>query len=190
MFESLFQILQEIHPALFIAALCLLPLGPFPVSPIWILAGLRFGPSNAIFISFVCLLINFSLAYLLSAMFIRGIIERILRKRIGRLPQINESSQLSFTIMVRLIPGTPFAMQNYLLGFLRINPLTYFSIGIPIQMLYAMGFVVFGQSLVSGKSGFLIMACSLLLVIMIGFKILTKKLKSKNMFQDAYLFKQ
>lgn len=180
MFKSLFQILQEIHPMLFIVALCFLPLGPFPVSPIWILAGLRFGTTNAILLSFACLLVNFSLAYLLSTILMRGLIESLLYKRINRLTDFEASQQLSFTMMVRLIPGTPLAVQNYLLGFFRIRPALYFGIGIPIQILYAIGFIVFGQSLIEGKTGKSILASTLLLSIVIGIRLFANCYKKSN----------
>ena len=142
MFHSMLQGLQEIHPILFILALCFFPLGPIPVSPLWILAGLRFGPTAAILISFFCLLVNFAIAYMLSAVLMRGLIKKIILKHVKKMPNIQRSQQLSFTTIVRLVPGTPLAIQNYLLGFLRIKPLIYFMVSVPIQMLYAVGFII------------------------------------------------
>ena len=41
--DRLLDALNTAHPALFLAAMVLLPLGPFPASVLFILAGLRFG---------------------------------------------------------------------------------------------------------------------------------------------------
>ena len=171
MLETLLQQFETIHPVFFILGLVLLPLGPVPVSPIWLLAGMRFGPVVAMAISAFSLFLNFGLAYLLSAKLIRGPIEQILLRYKFTIPQVPEEDQAKFTFLIRLVPGNPLCVQNYLLGIIQVKPVLYFGIGIPIQLLYALTFIQFGGALFEGQVGRLIMAGLFLIVIILGVKL-------------------
>lgn len=174
MLETLFQQFETIHPVFFILGLMLLPLWPVPVSPIWLLAGMRFGPVVAMAISAFSLILNFGLAYLLSAKLIRGPIERILIRYKFTIPQLPKEDQAKFTFLIRLVPGNPLCVQNYLLGIMRVKPILYFGIGIPIQLLYALTFIQFGGALFHGQVGRLIIAALFLIVIILGVKLCAK----------------
>jgi len=174
MLETLISHFETLHPAFFILGLALLPLGPVPVSPLWLLAGMRFGPAVGIAMSFGCLLLNFSLAYLLSAKLFRQQLERILRNRKSKIPKIPQEDELKFTFLIRLVPGNPLCVQNYLLGIMRVRPVLYFGVGIPIQLMYATGFIVFGKALFEGQLGTILFATLLLVVILIGGKLAGK----------------
>lgn len=174
MLETLFQQFETIHPVFFILGLMLLPLWPVPVSPIWLLAGMRFGPVVAMAICAFSLILNFGLAYLLSAKLIRGPIERILIRYKFTIPQLPKEDQAKFTFLIRLVPGNPLCVQNYLLGIMRVKPILYFGIGIPIQLLYALTFIQFGGALFHGQVGRLIIAALFLIVIILGVKLCAK----------------
>ena len=174
MLETFISHFNTLHPAFFMLGLAILPLGPVPVSPLWLLAGMRFGPATAIAMSFGCLLLNFSFAYLLSAKFFRQQLERILLNRKFKIPDIPQEDELKFTFLIRLLPGNPLCVQNYLLGIVQVRPIFYFGIGIPLQLFYATGFIVFGKALFEGQLGTIIFATLLLAVVLIGGKLASK----------------
>ena len=174
MLETFFSHFNTLHPAFFMLGLVFFPLGPVPVSPLWLIAGMRFGPGVGIAMSFGCLLINFSFAYLLSAKLFRQQLERSLLKRKFKIPEIPQEDELKFTFLIRLLPGNPLCVQNYLLGIMRVRPILYFGIGIPFQLFYATGFIVFGKALFEGQFGTIIFAALLLAAILIGGKLAGK----------------
>lgn len=171
MLEQLIHHFETLHPAFFILGLALLPLGPVPVSPMWLLAGMRFGPGVGIAISAFCLVVNFGLAYLLSARVLREPLERILLRFKFNIPKVPAEDAAKFTFMIRLVPGNPLCVQNYLLGIMRVRPLLYFGIGLPIQLLYAIAFIQFGGAIFEGQTGRLILAALFLIVIVLGVKL-------------------
>lgn len=174
MFEILIDQFETLHPAFFVLGLVLLPLGPVPLSPIWILAGMRFGPVVGICVSGICLFANFGIAYVLSARLFRGQIEQLLKKRHFKVPQVLEQDQVKFTFLIRLIPGMPIFIQNYLLGVVRVKARYYFGIGIPIQLLYMTGFNLFGEALFEGKRGMLIFTGLFLVTVILAVKLFGK----------------
>lgn len=170
MLESLQEILQSAHPLLFLFCLILFPLGPIPISPIWILAGVRFGPTTAIALSSIGLILNLSLSYLLSRTLLRNFLQKVLSKRIAQIPSIEATQQLSLTLFVRLLPGNPLCIQNYLLGILGVRPFWYFIIGLPIQLAYATAFILLGQALFEGTVGSIIIATPFTVAIIAGIR--------------------
>ena len=174
MLETIIEHFETLHPAFFIIGLTLLPLGPVPVSPIWLLAGMRFGPGVGFAVSAFCLLMNFGIAYLLSSKVLRGPLERILFKFRIKIPKLPSEDAAKFTFMIRLVPGNPLCVQNYLLGIMRIRPLLYFGVGLPIQLLYAIAFIQFGGAIFEGQFGRVILAALFLVVIILGVKLVAK----------------
>ena len=174
MLETMIEHFETLHPAFFILGLALLPLGPVPVSPIWLLAGMRFGPGVGFAVSAFCLLVNFGIAYLLSSKVLRGPLERVLMKFRIKVPKIPPEDAAKFTFMIRLVPGNPLCVQNYLLGIMRIRPLLYFGVGLPIQLLYAIAFIQFGGAIFEGQLGRVILAALFLVVIILGVKLVAK----------------
>jgi uncharacterized membrane protein YdjX (TVP38/TMEM64 family) len=174
MLEAIIAEFESLHPAYFIAGLILLPLGPVPVTGLWLLAGMRFGGSLGLVICLLCLIINSSIAYLIASKLLRSQIEWLLRNRKIKVPTLPASDRASFSFMVRIIPGLPLFIQNYLLGFIRLPLRYYFGIGLPIQTMYAIGFVVFGGAIFQGKIGTMIFACLFIAAFLIAVKLFLK----------------
>jgi uncharacterized membrane protein YdjX (TVP38/TMEM64 family) len=178
LFSTLDQIIllfETVHPLVFVLGLILLPLVPIPVSPVWVLAGMRFGPAVAITMSAACLVGNFAIAHLLSARLFHASIEQMLVKRKFKVPQVKPEDQAMFCLMIRLFPGMPLFIQNYLLGVVRVNFGLYVLIGLPVQLLYATGFILFGEALFEGRTGMLVFAVLFMVVLVIAVKLLGKR---------------
>lgn len=176
MLEQLIHQFETLHPAFFILGLALCPLAPIPVSPLWVLAGMRFGPVGGIMVSAIGLLLNFSIAYVLSKHLFRRQIEWFLKRWKVRIPVVPASDQTKFTLLVRIVPGNPLVVQNYLLGLVGVRFSTYFIVGLLVQMFYACGFVIFGEAVFEGRVGLLLFAVLLIVSIGIGIKLIAKRL--------------
>lgn len=180
MLESLIAEFRTVPSWLFAVGLLLLPLGPVPISPLWLLAGVRFGPVVALSLTFVCLLGNFCLAYLMSAKVLRKSIAGLLERRSYIIPKVPTEDEVKFIFLIRLVPGNPLCVQNYLLGVLRVRLLHYLAIGIPIQMAYATGFILFGGALFEGRIGMLIFAATLIVALGIAVKLIVKRVSGRG----------
>lgn len=174
-FDQVILYFETVHPLVFVLGLILLPLVPIPVSPVWILAGMRFGPAVAILMSAGCLVGNFAIAHLLSAKLFHASIERMLVQRKFKVPKVKPGDQAMFCLLIRLFPGMPLFIQNYLLGVVRVNFALYVLIGLPVQLLYATGFILFGEALFEGRAGMLIFAVLFIAVLVIAVKMLGKR---------------
>ncbi|HYD83513.1 MAG TPA: hypothetical protein VEA63_05660, partial [Opitutus sp.] len=65
-------------------------------------------------------------------------------------------------IVVRVTPGIPFFVQNYLLGLAGVPLGKYLLVSCIISWSYTVGFVVFGDALLHGKGKMALLAVSLL----------------------------
>lgn len=182
MLEQLIQYFETLHPAYFLLGLAFCPLAPIPVSPLWVLAGMRFGPVGGLLISALGLLINFSIAYLLSKHFFRRQIEWFLKKWKVKIPVVPDADQTKFTLLVRIVPGNPLVVQNYLLGLVGVRFSTYLIVGFIVQIFYATGFVIFGEAVFEGRFGLMLFAVLLIIALGIAVKLVAKRLvRAKEM---------
>ena len=148
--ESLHQLLEWIStapPIGLFAALVLLPLVGIPVSPVWIAVGIRMGTVWGTLLALVALLFNFTLAYGLATRFIRCRFRTWLETRGNALPAMTPGDETRWIVLVRVTPGFPLFLQNYLLGMAGVGFLRYLILSLPIQGIYAFLFISLGTSL-------------------------------------------
>ena len=107
--------LAQTPPLWFILAMAVLPLVPVPISLFYLAAG-AYGAASGIAIVLIGLAVNMSLAYGLSASLLRPLISRWIQKTGRQLPAASgRRQQLTLLLLVRLFPGFPYFLQNYLL---------------------------------------------------------------------------
>lgn len=145
--NQLFDWISQAPPIGLFAALVLLPLIGIPVSPVWIAVGVRLGTLTGILIALAALLINFTLAYGIATRFIRGRLHARLESRGNALPEMKPGDETRWIILVRMAPGFPLFLQNYLLGMAGVGFLRYLILSLPIQGIYAFLFISLGTSL-------------------------------------------
>ena len=145
--EGLTAWLRTTHPAFLLVAMTLLPLAGAPASALWVLAGVRFGPFVGTLAACSTLLVNIGLGYWLSARWFRFGIEKWLTRRGYRIPKLAEEDEWKFILLLRITPGLPLTLQNYVLGCARVRFARYVVLSLPAQWAYALAFVWFGDSL-------------------------------------------
>jgi len=97
--------------------------------------------------------VNMTLTYWIARWALRPWIERLIARFGYKIPQINPDEQLEITLLLRITPGPPFFVQSYLLGLGNVKFFTYLWVSWIIVMVYAVGFVVFGDAIMHGKAG-------------------------------------
>ncbi len=139
--------LTQTHPALFFSAMVLLPLGPFPASVLFVLAGVRFGTFGGFIAGILALALNMTVGYWIARHVVREPLIRWLALRGHQVPQFDRSDELQFLLLFRVTPGTPLFLQNYILGLAGVRFRLYLPVSLVTQAPYVFGFVWLGQSL-------------------------------------------
>lgn len=169
------------HPYALFLALAILPAFAFPASPLLILAGAVWGPNaGACGLAVSAILLNVLLSHLAAAGPGHKLIAGILGERYSRWSQSARASQWQLATMLRITPGVPLCVQNYILGLLRIPLLASLALALPITGSYVCGFVLTGGAIFEGKVGAIILGISILLVVTLLMKMVHSKLKSRN----------
>jgi uncharacterized membrane protein YdjX (TVP38/TMEM64 family) len=174
--ENFLDWLEDGHWGWLVGALIFCPLAGFPISPFYILSGVKFGFSGGILISFACLFVHLVLAYLISARACRGIVLYGMKRFFpdASLPVIPQKDEVKWILFVRIAPGIPLVVQNYSLGLARVRFLPYLLLSMPIQMVFAVAFILFGHAVFSGTIGTAVMGVSGAIALLILFNLLAK----------------
>ena len=181
--ESLPGLLQMIldaigtaHPVMLFLALALLPLVGVPTSLLWIAAGVRLGTLPALAFCAVALLVNFTAGYWLARCGLRLPLTRLLERRGWRIPQLSAGDETMAILILRVTPGIPLCVQNYLLGLARVQFGRYLLLSMPAQAAYALAFVWFGDSLASNVGWHLLLAVAALAGVSLLISLLRRRL--------------
>jgi uncharacterized membrane protein YdjX (TVP38/TMEM64 family) len=147
MLQELLSLIEKLPLAGLLAAQVVLPLAGVPVSPLWIATGVRAGVLWGALLSAAALAANLTLGYWLARKWLRRPIEAWLRARGKVVPQIPETEETLWILLLRVTPGVPLFVQNYLLGLAQVRFDRYLAISFPAQLAYAVAFVALGQAL-------------------------------------------
>ncbi|MDP4625482.1 MAG: VTT domain-containing protein [Akkermansiaceae bacterium] len=140
-------------PIWLFAALVVLPGLPVPSSALLFLAGIvwRDKPGSACGLAVIAMAMNLSWTYWLAAGMGRGLVVRLAGVFGVKIPEPAVSGHLRTLLVLKLTPGIPLFLQNYLCGFLRIPFRLYLPISMLCNGLVAVGLVLSGVGLGDGK---------------------------------------
>ena len=144
--QDFFSLIEALPLVALAVGLVFLPLVGVPVSPLWVAMGLRAGAGVGIVIAVLALALNQAIGYWLARRWLRQPIENWLQARGRRVPQIPETEETLWIMLLRVTPGVPLFMQNYLLGLARVRFGRYLLISLPVQVGYAVAFVSLGHA--------------------------------------------
>ena len=141
------------HPAALFWALVFLPGLPIPTSALLFTAGVvwRDRPVMACVLSMLAITLNLSWTYWLAAGPARRIIEKMLAATAIQIPELPRGNHLKLILVLKLTPGIPFFIQNYLLGLLRAPFFLYLSVSFLCNGIIGTGVVLSGVGLADGK---------------------------------------
>lgn len=157
-----------LHPGMLFAGIAVLPAFGFPASALLLLAGVVWGSnpaSCAIALGAVCL--NIVGTHGFAAGPGKRIATRLLGDRAKSWQNLSKSDHSRISWLVRITPGIPLFVQNYLLGILGVSLRQSLLTALPVTGLYVCGFVLTGGAIFEGAWGLAI--AGVCLVIAAGF---------------------
>jgi uncharacterized membrane protein YdjX (TVP38/TMEM64 family) len=173
-------LVRGLGPVAFFTLMTLLPGVGVPVSVFTLTAGPVFAPVMGlplvVVVSLLCLGVNLALTYGLARWVLRPWVEWLCAWLGFKIPQVAPEDQRSLTVLVRVTPGPPYVLQNYLLGVARVSFPTYFTISWAIVSLYSTAVIIFGDALVNEKGKGALIAVSLLVTFIVGVRFARKRL--------------
>jgi len=161
-------------------AIAVLPGFGIPASPLLILAGVVWGSTwQTCAITLAAVALNMSWTHYLASGPASSIVTRLLGARWQRWKNIHPNNLRRFTVLLRITPGIPFFLQNYVLGLLGVPYLTYILISIPLNGVWVIGFVLTGGAIFEGNIGMIAAGIAILVAAGLALRLLRNKLASR-----------
>ena len=179
MIQEFLSLVEALPLAGLLAAQVLLPLLGVPISPLWIATGINAGAGWGGLLSAGALALNQTLGYWLARRWLRQPIEAWLRARGKSAPQIPEAEEPLWILLLRVTPGVPLFVQNYLLGLAQVRFGRYLAISFPAQLAYAVAFVALGQALKDSNVWRGMLAVSGLVAVAVAVVLIRRHLERK-----------
>jgi uncharacterized membrane protein YdjX (TVP38/TMEM64 family) len=183
--DRFFALITSCGPWAFFAAMALLPAVGMPLMAFSLTAGPAFGPSMGIgwvvVAGLAAITFNMLLTYWLARRALRPFLEKIMKRWGQRLPKLDGADTTDLTLAVRVIPGIPFFVQNYMLGLANAPLGQYLLISCVAQWTYAAGFILFGDALLHGKGKLIISAIIVLVLAFVVTHFLRRHLAGRKL---------
>jgi len=165
-------------PVVFFLAMALLPAVGAPQSIFTLAAGPLFGAQlgmvTVVLLAVSATLFNMVFSYWLASRVLRPVLEAVLQRLGYKIPQVQEGDETGLIVLLRVTPGVPFTVQNYLLGLARAKFGRYLLISFLIQAPLNAAFVIFGDALLHGKGKTAFYGISAIVVLLVGAQLLRK----------------
>ncbi len=182
--ERAFAVVRELGPGVFFSAMLILPAVGMPMTFFTIPAGeafaARLGMGTVIAIALVILAINLALTYWLARYAFRPMITGLLKRYGYSVPRVTKANALTVTLVVRLTPGPPYAVQGYLLGLAEVPFGLYMLVSWPVQAAWGVGAIVLGQGILNGNFTLVAAGLTVLVVVVGAVQWLRKKISKRE----------
>jgi len=178
------EVFKGMGPWVFFGMMALLPLFWVPVSPFLLLAP-AFGLQVAVVGSASALSVNLLLAWFVSGKWFRPLFVRLVSRFGYSVPELSDRSMLGVAVLLRITPGVPFPLQNYLLGLARMPLLKYLAVSLPIVWAMSASIVVLGESIMTGNAQLALIAIVLAVAIALILRLWRSKLQAKAIVEEG-----
>jgi uncharacterized membrane protein YdjX (TVP38/TMEM64 family) len=176
--DRLIALLGSCGPWVYFAAMALLPCFGMPLLAFSLTAGPVFGPSLGMPVVVIAGLsastVNILLTYWLARYALRPFLDRMMKRWGHRLPKVEGGDTTDLIILVRVTPGIPFFVQNYVLGLADAPLGKYLVISCAVNWSYTTGLLLFGDALLQGKGKIILIAISVLVVAAVATHLLRR----------------
>jgi uncharacterized membrane protein YdjX (TVP38/TMEM64 family) len=162
-------LISGLGPWVFFTAMTLLPACGVPASVFTLTAGSAFagrmGMGAVVACGAAATVINLAFSYWLARWVFRAWLGRLLERLGYKLPRVEKHDMTDLIVILRVTPGFPFCIQNYLLGLVDAPAGPYFLISCLTAVSNTAAFIVFGEALVHGKGRTILVAFSLIVAL-------------------------
>lgn len=156
-------------PLVFFAGLALLPAVGFPVLAFDLTASTAFAEQMGMPAVVACVLVavtvNFSLTYFLARRGLRPLLEKLVKRLGYQVPQVEDGDETDLIMILRLTPGIPFFVQNYLCGLAEVKFARYFLLSCLLSWPFNAAAVIFSDAVIHGRGRKAITAGMLLVAV-------------------------
>jgi uncharacterized membrane protein YdjX (TVP38/TMEM64 family) len=181
--EQVLSAVRDAGPAGFFLAMAVLPAAGVPLSFFTLAAGPVFGPTlgmpQVLLFSASAIAANMALAYLLAHRTLRPLLVRLLRRLGYGIPSADAGDADGLALLLRVTPGIPFAVQNYMLGLAAVPFGRYMLVSCLVAFPLNAAIVVFGSALLQGPGRTAALALMLMLAVMAAVRLLRRRLVQK-----------
>jgi uncharacterized membrane protein YdjX (TVP38/TMEM64 family) len=175
---------RDAGPAAFFVAMALLPAAGVPILAFSLTAGPAFagriGMGWVVVFALLAVTANFTLTYFLARRALRPLLEKLVVRLGYKLPQVAAGDATDLAILVRVTPGIPLSVQNYLLGLADVPFGKYFAVSAAVTWVYQTAFVLFGEALLHGRGKVAMIAGSLLIAAVTATHLVRKHYGKKK----------
>ena len=163
------EIVRSAGALTFFGAMVLLPACGVPMLaftlPVVSTFGPRWGTGPVVLLALAAMTANLLLSYGLARRGLRPLLARLVARLGYRMPEVAAGDATDLVVILRLTPGIPFFVQNYLAGLAEVPFRPYVLISILTTWPMATGFMLFGDALLHGKGKIALISLSLLVVL-------------------------
>lgn len=182
--QLLLDLLRSAGPTLFFLAMAFLPAIGAPLSFFCLTAGGIFAPQLGmplvILLSLLAIATNIALSHLLARRALRPPLEYLVKRLGYQLPQVRSGDVTDLIVLLRVTPGLPFPVQNYLLGLAAVPFLRYFLISCLIAFPLNASIIFFGEALLQGRGRTALIGLLLVLTVMVGIHLVRRHYKARE----------
>jgi uncharacterized membrane protein YdjX (TVP38/TMEM64 family) len=167
--------LQNTHPAVFFSAFVILLAVGCPITMFYLVAPGLYGIWVSFAYTSVALILNFALTFWIARSLFRPLLEAIVKRAGFEIPRLRDREYTQITIAMRVTPGIPFIMQNYILALAGVPFRTYMVISWVANLGWALALLSLGESIFQGEAGFGLFG----VLLIIGLAIITKVVRDR-----------
>lgn len=171
--------IRQFGATAFFVGMAILPAVGVPLLAFTIPAGQAFagqlGMGGVIAISLVAVGINLAIGYWVSRYALRPLLTALLKRYGYNVPRVTPENALTVTLLVRLTPGPPYALQACLLGLAEVPFRIYLVVSWIALLPWVIGAIVLGEGLFSGKFGTAVIGIGVLIVAVVVVQLIRRK---------------
>jgi len=177
-------------PVPYFAAYAILPAFGVPISLFNLTVAPTFAPTLhlgwVIVLSALCMAFNLSFSYWLARYALRPLVEKLVKRLGYTLPVIPRDEHVTASVLLRVVPGAPYAVQSFILGLAKVRFPTYIVVSFIAQFGYALAMILLGKSFTQGGSfKIAIIAIVLIVVLVIVARLVGKYYTKKVALKKA-----
>jgi len=168
----------------FFIAMALLPAIGAPQMAFSLTAGPVFGPTLGmgwtVVLSLLAMTVNMTLSYFLARRALRPLLEKLFTRLGYKLPKAAPGDEFDLIIILRVTPGVPFPVQNYLLGLAEVPFGKYLLVSCLAQWPINAAFILFSDAMLQGRGRTALTALGLILALMAATQLVRKHYGKKR----------